>query len=297
MTETLSTIGDRTALRIERRLAHPPEKVWRALTEPPQLRAWFPFDVQLEPAEGATIRFLDRGDDTAPTEGVITELDPPRLLAYTWGDDVLRWELRPAEDGSLLIFTHTFADRAGAASFAAGWEACLNAMDELLAGRPVTTPDPAAMDVAHERNVAAFGLADGVAETTPDGWRVRFERQLVRPAETVWAAGTGGETPVVGAPVPPALTAEHVPAARVTAVDPPKVVEFDWAPADRPVGRVRWELGEGTGQGARLVLTQNGPPELTGERDTALTAWRDRIERLAAELLDTARPGPRAGEA
>src|SRR3712207_7693038 len=49
-------------------------------------------------------------------DGVITELEPPRVFAYSWGDDLLRWELRPAGDGCLLILTHTFDDRAGAAS-------------------------------------------------------------------------------------------------------------------------------------------------------------------------------------
>jgi len=28
-------------------------------------------------------------------DGVIIELEPPRLFAFSWGDDLLRWELRP----------------------------------------------------------------------------------------------------------------------------------------------------------------------------------------------------------
>jgi hypothetical protein len=47
---------------------------------------------------------------------------------------------------------------------------------------------------------------------------------------------------------------------------------------------VRWELRDGTGQGARLVLTQTGPAGLDDARATALDAWHDRVERLAAEL-------------
>ncbi len=291
MTETVRTVRDRTALRIERQFGHLPDKVWRALTEPAQLTAWFPFDVQLEPALGAPITFVDRGGDGTTMDGVITELDPPRVFAYTWEDDLLHWELRATDGGTLLIFTHMFADRAGAASFAAGWGACLNALDDLLIGRPVAAPDRDAMDAEHERYVATFGLAQGRVEDTPDGWRVRFERQLLRPAETVWAVLAGGESPAVGAPVPPAFTAEHVPAGAVMAVHAPKVIEFEWRSVGRPAGRVRWELGEGTGQGARLVLTQTGPSELADERDTALTGWRDRIERLAAQLVDANRVG------
>ncbi|WP_181871699.1 hypothetical protein [Sphaerisporangium album] len=50
---------------------------------------------------------------------------------------------------------------------------------------------------------------------------------------------------------------------------------------DTPSGRVRWELGEGTGHGARLVLTHTCPP---GERATTLAAWRDHLGRLATRL-------------
>jgi uncharacterized protein YndB with AHSA1/START domain len=48
---------------------------------------------------------------------------------------------------------------------------------------------------------------------------------------------------------------------------------------------VRWELGEGTGHGARLVLTQTGlPDEESAHR--ALDRWHERVEELAAGLLD-----------
>src|SRR3954447_12743839 len=43
----------RWRLRFERRLAHPPERVWRAITEPDDLRAWFPFDIEGDRAAGA----------------------------------------------------------------------------------------------------------------------------------------------------------------------------------------------------------------------------------------------------
>lgn len=48
----------------------------------------------------------DRGE----RERTITEYDPARVLAYTWGDQQLRWELRPAVGGgSLLVLTTTKA--------------------------------------------------------------------------------------------------------------------------------------------------------------------------------------------
>ena len=37
--------------------------------------------------------------------------EAPVLLEYTWGDDVLRWELEAYGDGTRLILRHTVADR------------------------------------------------------------------------------------------------------------------------------------------------------------------------------------------
>lgn len=290
MTETLRTVDGKGVLRIERTLAHPPEKVWRALTEPAHLHHWFPFDVEVELTPGGKITFLEQGGGAGPsTYGEVLEADPPRIFAFTWGDDELRWELRPEGDGALLVFTHVFGDRAGAASFTAGWMTCIDALELVLDDKPVGTPDMADMDARHEHYVEAFALADGVLADTPDGWEVRFERQLVRPIDTVWAALGDATASAVGATPPQPFTTAEVPAGPVTAVEAPRVLEYEWHIGARPAGRVRWELTQGTGHGARLILTQHGPGEAATERATALTAWRTHIEALAAQLLTTSR--------
>jgi uncharacterized protein YndB with AHSA1/START domain len=96
--------ADQDEVRFERRLRHPPEKVWRALTEPGELAAWFPARVEGKREKGAPLRFVFDGEPDA--EGRMTEWDPPRLLAYRMGDEELRWELSPLPgDGCLLVFT------------------------------------------------------------------------------------------------------------------------------------------------------------------------------------------------
>ena len=145
-------------LRFERHLGHPPEKVWHALTEPDQLRRWFPTDIEGERKLGARIRFVFREDapraqdmpellehDPEDLDGEFTEFDPPRLLAYTWGDEDLRWELERAGEGCRIAFTHTYGERTGiphpggprkrAARDASGWEVCLASLEALLDGR------------------------------------------------------------------------------------------------------------------------------------------------------------------
>jgi len=54
---TLSTIDGRPQLRLEKRLAHPVERVWPAITEPAQLSRWFPAQVELELRPGAPVRY------------------------------------------------------------------------------------------------------------------------------------------------------------------------------------------------------------------------------------------------
>ena len=96
--------------RFERRLPHRPEKVWRALTEADELSHWFPARVDGEREVGAALRFVFRDGDEPDAEGVVTECDPPRVLAYTMGAETLRWELSPLPDGGcLLVFTTAVA--------------------------------------------------------------------------------------------------------------------------------------------------------------------------------------------
>ena len=130
---TLQDEQGRTVLRFERTLQHPPERVWRALTEVDDLRAWHPSPFELEPEVGGAVKFL-APDGAAFGDGRVTEYDPPRALAYTWGEDLLRWALQPHDDGCLLVLTHTFDDHYKAARDAAGWTICLANLERRLAG-------------------------------------------------------------------------------------------------------------------------------------------------------------------
>jgi uncharacterized protein YndB with AHSA1/START domain len=57
MSGTLEQTPEGPRLRFVRRLAHPPERVWRAITEPDELEAWFPDTIVVERwAVGAPLR-------------------------------------------------------------------------------------------------------------------------------------------------------------------------------------------------------------------------------------------------
>lgn len=54
---TLTPEGERWCVHFVRTLRHPPEKVWRAITEPDHLPAWFPTTIDGERRAGAALRF------------------------------------------------------------------------------------------------------------------------------------------------------------------------------------------------------------------------------------------------
>jgi uncharacterized protein YndB with AHSA1/START domain len=133
--------GDRWTLVFVRELGHPPERVWRALTEPEELRAWAPFmpDRSLaRPGEAKLTMFESAtalGDGT-PAE--VTRADPPTLLEYRWQDDLLRWQLEPRGDGTRLTLSHTVVTEDMVPKVAAGWHLCFDVLERLLDGTPTT---------------------------------------------------------------------------------------------------------------------------------------------------------------
>ncbi len=142
----LDTVGDRQVLRFQRHLAHPIERVWAALTDPAELIGWLG-EAEIDLVEGGrfTLRWLNADDagNRVTMRATITRLEPPRLLE-TSGDPhgVLRWELRPAEGGTLLTFSSTLAlPEEYRTRVLAGWHYHLDALAGALAGRPLDLVD------------------------------------------------------------------------------------------------------------------------------------------------------------
>ncbi|NUT33237.1 MAG: SRPBCC family protein [Hamadaea sp.] len=135
---TAHSAGDRWTLVFVKDLAHPPERVWAALTEPGQVSAWAPFRADRDlSAPGRTTLAMVDGDTTVDLPAEILRSEPPKLLEYKWGDDLLRWELTPTEAGTRLTLHHTVGGRDLLAKVAAGWHLCLLVAEKLLDGAPI----------------------------------------------------------------------------------------------------------------------------------------------------------------
>jgi uncharacterized protein YndB with AHSA1/START domain len=154
---TLEQLDDQWRVRFTRALPHPPEKVWRALTEPEHLAAWFPTEIIGERADGAALRFEFRNGEGPGFDGTMITYDPPRVLEFFWGKDLLRIELEPTEQGTALTLTDTLEELGKAARDAAGWHVCLARLDLDLGGNR-GKPDERWQEL-HDMYVERFGLA------------------------------------------------------------------------------------------------------------------------------------------
>jgi predicted 3-demethylubiquinone-9 3-methyltransferase (glyoxalase superfamily)/uncharacterized protein YndB with AHSA1/START domain len=166
----------RTVLRFERVLHHSPERVWSALTEVDDLRQWHPSPFELERRAGGVVAF-EPPAGVAFGPGVVRRYDPPRVLAHSWGEDELRWELEPCQEGTRLVLTHTFEDRLKAARDAAGWELCFRGLVASLAAPPgrgsadaptgARAISDAGWDELNTVYQERFGIAPGLATPAP----------------------------------------------------------------------------------------------------------------------------------
>lgn len=113
-------------LTFVRHLGHDIDKVWASVTEPEQLKVWFPTTIEGERAAGAKLTFTFPFPDAPSFEGVMNVYDPPHAMEFVWGEDVLRIELAPVTGGTRLTLIDTFEEYEKAARDAAGWHACLD---------------------------------------------------------------------------------------------------------------------------------------------------------------------------
>lgn len=101
-------------IEIEQFYPHPPERVWKALTEPKALAAWYMAN-DFQAVVGH--RFTFRTDSAPGFDGLlhceVILVDAPRKLAYSfiggWMDrkTVVTWTLTPLDGGTLLRLEHT----------------------------------------------------------------------------------------------------------------------------------------------------------------------------------------------
>ena len=126
--------GEQWTLVLVRDLRHPPAMVWKALTDPAQLREWAPFDADRNLAAVGPVKLSTVGTPRE-SQTTVNRAEAPRLLEFSWGGK-LRWELEPLGSGTRLTLWHNI-DRGFISWGAAGWHICFDVLERHLAGQPI----------------------------------------------------------------------------------------------------------------------------------------------------------------
>jgi uncharacterized protein YndB with AHSA1/START domain len=149
-------MNDDPVVEIVRTIEAPREQVFRAWTDPDELRRWWgPGEftcpealVDLRPGGSYRLVMQPTAGEAMVLAGTYREVEPPARLVYTW-----RWETGPAADGSESLVTVEFHDRGertelvlthsefpashGPAPYQMGWEGGLVKFEALLRGSAV----------------------------------------------------------------------------------------------------------------------------------------------------------------
>ena len=121
---------------VERELPHPPEKVWRALTQAPLIEEWL-MKNDFKPIVDQQFRFTA---DWGAVDGQVLEVEPTKTLSYTWEayglESIVTWTLTPTSTGTHLRMEQS-GFRAGQEQAyqgaQAGWKQFIGTLEQVVA--------------------------------------------------------------------------------------------------------------------------------------------------------------------
>lgn len=150
------TVTEAGAVRFERLLAAPAERVWEYLTRSELRRKWFAGgDMELRPGGDLALVFrnseLSPGDEEVPekyrqyegfeSKGRIVRAEAPRLLVFEWFEESgppteVEFRLEPRGEQTVLRLTHRrLASLDTVIDVSGGWHLHLDVLEDVLAGR------------------------------------------------------------------------------------------------------------------------------------------------------------------
>ncbi len=142
----VSIEGEYGTLKFERRLSHPIDIVWKAITDPEEIFRWLPdYKGVFDGHKGGTIELVNTVSGSRVTGDVLV-WDLHRVFEYEWHispnqmfphgepESVIRWELKQDGDSDTLLLTviHSLLTKSTALRLTPGWHAYLDRLDAIL---------------------------------------------------------------------------------------------------------------------------------------------------------------------
>jgi uncharacterized protein YndB with AHSA1/START domain len=137
-----ATLTETRTVVVEREMPHPPEKLWRALTQPHLMEEWL-MKNDFQPSVGH--RFNLRGDWGGVLDCEVLVVEPNRTLAYTWNfahddpnyslESVVTFTLTPTGRGTTLRMEQAGFRPSQKQAFGgahAGWKQFFENLEQLL---------------------------------------------------------------------------------------------------------------------------------------------------------------------
>jgi uncharacterized protein YndB with AHSA1/START domain len=130
------------SLVIERELPHPPQKIWRALTQGALIKEWL-MDNDFQPVVGHKFNF--RSPPMPQWDGIVASevlvIEPQKKLSYSWGsmglESVVVWTLVPTKGGTLVRMEQSGFRPDQEANYQGanyGWQKFMGALERVVAG-------------------------------------------------------------------------------------------------------------------------------------------------------------------
>ncbi|HLI66223.1 MAG TPA: SRPBCC domain-containing protein [Caulobacteraceae bacterium] len=299
-------------MRFERSVPRPVERVWAAITVPERIADWLGTPIQIDAHVGGKfiVAFPHGRDDMV--EGTIVACEPPHLLAFEWGDGIVRWEITPRQGGCLMIFTQTGLNAWWFLGAAAGWMGMVDDILSIACGgtaHEIEGGYRAAVE-RYKRDYGPFvpgfdvrptlrnGESPAFVTRAPGGrYTVRYARRMMLPIEKVWAALTeperladwlavakvdlrvGGEVELTWP------TANFAARYVIREIEPPNLMVWGSTDPDNPQAELRWLLFQEDPDfmGTRLVLIETLlPPE---HLLSIATGWHAHLHDLPEAAL------------
>ncbi len=135
--------GGSATLTFERRVPHPIEAVWNAITQSEEMSKWY-LEAKIDGRVGGRIQL---SSDQGSVTGKILTWDPPHVFEHEWIVDrsgfpqgeygIIRWELVAHGNETILKLTHRGLTKETARNFASGIHAILDRLEAHLDKKPL----------------------------------------------------------------------------------------------------------------------------------------------------------------